>query len=63
MSNEDKSSLRVKGAYASKYKKLKDENTANRKQILEEIQTAERQHEFLQADQKYKDGPERYELD
>jgi len=42
MSNEDKSSLHVKGSYASKYRKLKDENTANRKQILEEIQNAER---------------------
>jgi hypothetical protein len=57
MSNEDKSSLHVKGAYASKYKKLRDEGTANRKQILEEIQNAERQHDFLQADQKIRDGP------
>lgn len=35
--DQEKSSLHVKASYASKYRKLKDENTANRKQIMEEI--------------------------
>lgn len=61
--DQEKSSLHVKSSYASKYRKLKDDNTANRKQILEEIQNAEKNHDFLQFDKKLQEGPERYEVD
>jgi hypothetical protein len=61
--DQEKSSLHVKASYASKYRKLKDDNTANRKQILEEIQNAEKNHDFLQFDKKLQEGPERYEVD
>lgn len=61
--DRDKASLHVKGDIAAKYRKLKDDVTTNKKQILEQIQEAEKNHEFLQFDKKMKEGPERYQMD